>query len=191
MSTRLRTLRALLRSFSFVLLLLLVRPPLAASAAPDMNASLTRVLELTNIERSKVGAPPLKLSTELNSAAQAYSQVLASSDCFAHTCGPVPEMADRMGQAGYQNWTALGENIAAGYSTPEAVVAGWMGSPGHRDNLLSPSFSEIGLGLALGGGYGTFWTQDFGTRPTVAAAPAPEPEPEVANADEAPPAEDE
>jgi len=169
-----------------VFLLLLVNAPLRATAAPDMTASLQRVLDLTNVERKKVGARPLAVSTELNVAAQQYSQVLASSDCFAHTCGPVPEMSDRMGQAGYQNWTALGENIAAGYPTPEAVVAGWMGSQGHRDNLLSPNFAEIGIGLATGGGYGTFWTQDFGNRPNAAAAPASSIEPEVASSEEAP-----
>jgi len=169
-----------------VCLLLLVNAPLRVTAAPDMKASLQRVLELTNIERQKVGAPPLAVSTELNVAAQQYSQVLASTDCFAHTCGPVPEMAERMGQAGYQNWTALGENIAAGYPTPEAVVAGWMASQGHRDNLLSPNFAEIGIGLAIGGGYGTFWTQDFGNRPNAAAAPAPSFQPEVAISEDAP-----
>jgi len=181
MTTSHQTLRALLRGASLVLVLLVANTPIAASAAPDMNASLQRVLQLTNLEREKVGLASLKVSTELNVAAQTYSQVLASSDCFAHTCGPVPEMADRMGQAGYQNWTALGENIAAGYPTPEAVVAGWMASEGHRNNLLSPNYAEIGIGLATGGGYGTFWTQDFGNRPNAQAG-APE---------EATPAEDE
>src|SRR4029079_6309312 len=161
MTTSHQTLRALLRGASLVLVLLVANTPIAASAAPDMNASLQRVLQLTNLEREKVGLAPLKVSTELNVAAQTYSQVLASSDCFAHTCGPVPEMADRMGQAGYQNWTSLCENIAAGYPPREAVVAGWMASQGHRDNLLSPNFAEIGLGLAMGGGYGTIWTQEL------------------------------
>jgi uncharacterized protein YkwD len=169
-----RTLRTLLHSTSLVAVLLLVNAPMAATAAPDMNATLLRVLELTNQERQKVGAAPLAISTELNSAAQTYSQVLATTQCFAHDCGDVPEMADRMGRAGYQNWTALGENIAAGYPTPEAVVAGWMASEGHRNNLLSPNYAEIGIGLALGGGYGTFWTQDFGNRANASIALAPQ-----------------
>lgn len=174
--------------------LLLSHVPLAVAAA-DTDVSVARVLELTNIERQKVGAPPLVASSELTSAAQAYSVVLASSGCFAHTCGPVPDMADRLGQAGYQGWTAIAENIAAGYPTPEDVVAGWMASPGHRENLLSPRYTEIGIGLANGGGrYGTFWTQNFGTRRSIPQAappppappediavesPMPEPEPEV------------
>ena len=67
---------------------------------------------------------------------------------------------------GYAGWSAVGENIAAGYATPEDVVAGWMASPGHRANILSPNFSEIGIGVSAGGGqFGTYWTQEFGARP--------------------------
>jgi uncharacterized protein YkwD len=171
---------------------LLVLPAAPASAADlDTQATVARVLELTNIERQKVGVAPLSLSAELNTAAQEYSVVLASGSCFAHTCGPVPDMADRLGQAGYTEWTAIAENIAAGYPTPEAVVQGWMSSAGHRENLLSPAYHEIGIGVAVGGGrYGVFWTQDFGTRRFIPAPPAIEeaPPPVI---EEAPPVEEE
>ncbi len=173
------------------------QPAVVAAAGPETDAAVARVLELTNVERERVGVPPLALSTELTSAAQSYSVVLATSGCFAHTCGPVPDMAERVGEAGYQGWTAIAENIAAGYPTPEAVVAGWMSSPGHRANLLSPNYAEIGIGLATGGGrYGTFWTQDFGTRRFIPTPPAPapvevvepmaEPEPEAVPVEEEP-----
>ncbi|UBF24763.1 CAP domain-containing protein [Kovacikia minuta CCNUW1] len=62
-----------------------------------------------------------------------------------------------------------GENIAAGYSTPEQVVQGWINSPGHRANLLNPSYTELGIGyyyLANDTGsvnYKSYWTQDFGS----------------------------
>src|SRR5437660_1560261 len=102
------------------------------AAAPLDNTGdyIARVVDLTNQEREKAGLEPLNASAELQDAAQGYSEVLASSGCFEHTCGPVPNFADRDGQAGYTGWTALGENIAAGYDTPEDVVAGWMASPG-------------------------------------------------------------
>lgn len=182
--------------------LALGHPAVVGAAGPENDAAVARVLELTNIERQRVGVPALALSTELTDAAQTYSVVLATSGCFAHTCGPVPDMADRLGQAGYQGWTAIAENIAAGYPTPDAVVAGWMSSPAHRANLLSPNYAEIGIGLATGGGrYGTFWTQDFGTRRFMPSPPAPapvevvvepmpEPEPEMVPVDEEPPAEE-
>src|SRR5713101_5356030 len=107
---------------------------------------------------------------ELSDAAQEYSQVLATTGCFEHTCGPVPNFADRAGQSGYTGWSALGENIAAGFPSAEAVVTSWMNSPGHRANILSPNFTEIGIGMVNGGGkFGTYWTQEFGARPGVAS----------------------
>jgi uncharacterized protein YkwD len=145
-------------------LLLAVHP---AAAAPQDSASFAaRVLELTNIERQNAGLAPLAMNSQLTDAAQNYSEVLASTGCFEHTCGPVPNFVDRDVQAGYTGWTALGENIAAGFTTPEAVVAGWMASPGHRANILSPKFTEIGIGLVTASDqFGTYWAQEFGTRP--------------------------
>lgn len=165
----------------------LLIPTLPVSAAEyDVKASVSRVLELTNMERQRAGVAPLTLSSELTAAAQSYSQVLAETGCFAHTCGPVPNFTDRIGQAGYVDLTAAAENIGAGYPTPESVVDGWMNSAGHRANLLSPSYSEIGIGVATGGGqYGIFWTQDFGNRHFAAPPRAPEPaaEPEAPSED--------
>ena len=142
-----------------------VSASVAATEPADDGAFAERVVELTNAEREHAGLPPLELNAQLQDAAQAYSEVLASSGCFEHTCGPVPNFADRDGQAGYSDWTSLGENIAEGYPTPEAVVAGWMASPGHGANILSADFTEIGVGIAGGyGTFGTYWTEEFGSR---------------------------
>ncbi|NEP19230.1 MAG: hypothetical protein F6J97_20420, partial [Leptolyngbya sp. SIO4C1] len=64
---------------------------------------------------------------------------------------------------GYR-YEAIGENIAAGYSTPRAVFDGWMASSGHRANILSDRFSEIGFGSyrSPNSTYGTYWVQHFG-----------------------------
>src|SRR5579871_4126821 len=159
---------------SMALLLLSAHVALAApEQAPPSAASpvVSRVLDLTNAERTKVGAPPLTLSLELTVSAQSYSEVLASGDCFEHTCGPMPDFADRDTAAGYLGWTAIGENLAGGFSTPESVVAGWMASPGHRANILSVSFSEMGVGVASGSSrFGMCWTEEFGSRDDAAAA---------------------
>jgi uncharacterized protein YkwD len=139
-----------------------------AAAAPEDEPPeiASRVFDLTNVEREKAGLAPLVFSPELEQSAQSYSQLLASSGCFDHTCGPVPNFIDRDGFAGYTGWTALGENLAAGYATPEEVVAGWMGSPGHRDNILSPLYTEVGIGWAKGSGrFKWYWAQEFGARP--------------------------
>ena len=64
----------------------------------------------------------------------------------------------------------MAENIAAGYPTAEDVVSGWMNSPGHRANILSPKYTEVGVGVVNGEGkFGTYWAEEFGARPGVAA----------------------
>jgi uncharacterized protein YkwD len=130
-------------------------------AQPDTAG---QVVDLINSQRAAAGLPALATNPELGDAAQSYSQVLVATGCFDHTCGPVPDLSDRLGQAGYSDWETIGENIAAGYPTPDAVVNGWMSSPGHRSNILSPTYADVGIGLATGGEYGTYWTADFGTR---------------------------
>ena len=138
---------------------------------PSQASAVSRVLILTNAERNKAGLPPLVLSRDLQIAAQSYADVLASSGCFEHTCGPVPNLADRDALAGYAGWWSIGENLAGGYDTPESVMAGWMASPGHRANILSVTFTEIGVGLSNGSGqFHVYWDEEFGTRSSDATA---------------------
>ena len=166
-----------------------------AAAAPQDDAGITaRVLDLTNAERQKAGLPPLALNSQLGNAAHTYSQILAGTGCFEHTCGPVPDFGERDAQAGYTGWSTIGENIAAGYPTPEAVVSGWMASPGHRANILSSNYTEIGIGMVSGAGsFGTYWTQEFGSRPGAAVdfAPLPLPAGEASPADDGSAGDDE
>ncbi len=135
--------------------------PLPASAASD---EVAQVVALTNAERQKAGLQPLRPNDQLGAAAQGYAVVLATGECWAHTCGPEPDFAKRAAIAGYMGWSGLAENIAAGQRTPEAVVRSWMNSEGHRKNILNPSFSEIGVGVASGGRMGIYWAQEFGAR---------------------------
>jgi uncharacterized protein YkwD len=69
---------------------------------------------------------------------------------------------NRVRASGYVPFT-WGENIAAGYPTAAEAMAGWMSSEGHRDNILGPQFTEIGLGVVANARGDLFYTQDFGT----------------------------
>ena len=123
------------------------------------------VIALGNAERAKAGLAPLQRNTILVQAAQEYAGALAPGPCFAHTCGPVPALADRLARVGYTTWERIGENIAAGDLTAEAVMQGWMASPGHRANILKPEHQEIGVGVETGTGpYTIYWVQVFGAR---------------------------
>ncbi|MFF7381419.1 CAP domain-containing protein [Streptomyces griseoluteus] len=130
-------------------------PQPAATASGDV----ARVVELVNTERAKVGCSPVKLNSTLTKAAQDHSADMAAHNTMSHTGSDGSDPGSRITAAGYR-WSAYGENVAFGYATPEQVMAGWMNSPGHRENILNCSFKEIGVGLAQPGSY---WTQDFGT----------------------------
>ena len=89
--------------------------------------------------------------------ARTKSQDMRDKGYFSHTSPTYGSPFDMMKQFGISYRTA-GENIAMGYSTPQAVVTGWMNSPGHRANILNGAFTEIGVGYVQSGGY---WTQMF------------------------------
>ncbi|MGW7241512.1 CAP domain-containing protein [Streptomyces sp. NPDC054804] len=141
----------------------------AASAAPKPSSTpkatatasgvVARIVQLVNAERGKVGCSALTLNTTLSKVAQAHSEDMARHQNMSHTGSDGSSPGDRITSAGY-TWSAYGENVAYGYATPEQVMAAWMGSPGHKANILNCTFKEIGVGLAQPDSY---WTQDFGT----------------------------
>ncbi|MGW1652640.1 CAP domain-containing protein [Streptomyces atratus] len=137
--------------------------PAASTSTPEPAApasgAAARILTLVNSERSKAGCSPLTVNAKLTKAAQDHSADMASHRNMSHTGSDGSAPGDRITRAGYR-WSAYGENVAYGYTTPESVMAGWMDSPGHKRNILDCSFKEIGVGLAQPGSY---WTQDFGT----------------------------
>lgn len=132
---------------------------------PD-NTFAARVVALVNQERAAAGCQALQVDSRLASAATAHSLDMAVNDFFSHTGSDGSLPWDRMAAAGYVYSTA-GENIAAGYTTPEAVVDGWMKSSGHRANILNCAFTETGVGyvfLADDEGqvnYHHYWTHVF------------------------------
>ncbi|SOE16000.1 Uncharacterized conserved protein YkwD, contains CAP (CSP/antigen 5/PR1) domain [Streptomyces sp. 2323.1] len=132
-------------------------PSASASSAPASGAT-AQVVKLVNAERSKAGCSPLTVNAKLTKAAQDHSQDMADHKNMSHTGSDGSSPGDRITKAGY-SWSAYGENVAYGYSSPESVMQGWMTSPGHKRNILDCSFKEIGVGHAQPGDY---WTQDFG-----------------------------
>lgn len=142
---------------------------------PTASAALEdQVVELVNRERARgadcgsygryAAAGPLTMEPHLRCAARYHSLWMAETGIFSHDSPGGDLGADawsRMSNAGFTG-AAVGENIAAGYGTAAAVIAGWMDSDGHCANIMSPSATLIGVGYVAGGSYGSYWTQDFG-----------------------------
>jgi uncharacterized protein YkwD len=120
-----------------------------------------QILNLVNEERAKVGADPLQINEQLDQAADLHTQDQASINTLSHTGSNGSNSADRILNTGYQ-YSTTGENVAVGYPDAEAVMAGWMASDGHRENILNPSFEELGVGYSVGEDGSAYWTQDFG-----------------------------
>ena len=147
------------------------------STWPAARADLAGgVLALINAHRATVGAPALVTSTSLTAAAVWKARHMAMYQYMAHD-DPAPPVArstlDRIAACGYTGG-GWGENIAYGYPTPQAVVAGWLGSPGHRANIEQRGFLSTGIGAAVASNGAVYWAQTFGTIDgrLTAAAPA-------------------
>ncbi len=129
---------------------------------PDgLSADERELLALVNQERAAAGVPTLRAHPKLMRAARAHSANMARQGQLNHTLdGKGP--GERIAELGYAS-SGWGENVAAGQRTPAEAMASWMGSPGHRGNILNPSFTEVGLGVARDTNGGAYWTQVFGT----------------------------
>lgn len=128
---------------------------------PSIDSSVTEyeteVVRLVNKERTSRGLSPLTQNWELSRVARYKSQDMKDKKYFSHISPTYGSPFEMMRSFGISYKTA-GENIAKGYSTPSAVVNGWMNSSGHRANILNSSFKEIGVGYVPEGNY---WTQMF------------------------------
>ena len=116
-----------------------------SSQVPDPGEDdvVAEVIRLVNVERAKQGLSALKTNDAITKAAQTRADELLQ--LFDHTRPDGRSCFTALGEAGV-SYRAAGENIAMGYPTPEAVVNGWMNSPGHRANILNRSFTTIGVG---------------------------------------------
>jgi uncharacterized protein YkwD len=137
------------------------------SGLRDAERTRAAMLAQVNALRRKAGATPLKMSKDLQQAAQAHAQDMLARGYFAHKSPSGTSVRERSRAAGYE-WRTIGENIAEGQTSVQEVMTTWMNSKGHRENILNPHFRDLGIGLVLGksraGEYRVIWVQNFGKR---------------------------
>lgn len=146
--------------------------PPAATQAAEVQA---RVLALVNEARARpqrcgtqafAAAPPLRLNPTLYGLASAHAGEMARYNYFSHTGRDGSTVDGRATRAAYP-WRTIGENIAAGQMTADTVVQGWINSPGHCANIMSPAFREMGAAFVVNtqSSQGIYWAQVFGATP--------------------------
>src|SRR5262245_20219319 len=144
----------------------LVASPAVLSQETSTNkltAEEKEILTLTNAARKEYQLPPLIINATLLKSAREHSANMAKQNKMSHTLDDKSPY-DRLRTAGYV-FQAAGENIASGDSAVslKEIFQGWMNSEGHRKNILSSSYLEIGLGIAESGEQ-KYYTQVFGNR---------------------------
>ena len=107
------------------------------------------------------GRPPLAVSATLGAAARTHAEDMRDRDYFDHVNPEGKGPGSRARAQGYPSGF-VGENIAAGYPSAAAAMAGWIDSDGHRDNMLYGAYGAVGIGMARGGSWRYYWVQDFG-----------------------------
>lgn len=139
----------------------------------DKEAVTQQVLVLVNQARSAsrrcgsqryAATSPLRLNGVLIKAAQLHADDMARHERMQHAGSDGSSPAQRITRQGYR-WKAVGENVAAGADNAAEVVAGWLTSPGHCANIMSPRFTEMGVAFAVNprDDYAVYWAQSFAT----------------------------
>ncbi|MCQ6558792.1 CAP domain-containing protein [Paenibacillus mendelii] len=127
----------------------------------DSESSVNQeIVRLVNEERAKQGLAPLTENSELSRVALFKSQDMRDQGYFSHDSPSYGSPFDMM-RAFHIDYSYAGENIAAGQTDAQDVMNAWMNSPGHRENIMSPNFTEIGIGYCTGGKMNHYWTQQF------------------------------
>ncbi|BCB02063.1 SafA/ExsA family spore coat assembly protein [Bacillus sp. KH172YL63] len=116
-----------------------------------------RVTELANAEREKNGLPPLRLDPALSRVALTKSCDMRDRGYFSHKSPAYGTPGDML-KASRIPFSDATENIAAGQSTPEEAIGEWMESPVNRKQILTGSYTHLGVGYCRGGAYESYWT---------------------------------
>ena len=151
---------------------LVVATPFSPPTLQDAPQVDSRVLALINAARAKPrkcgsqsfpAVGPLRLSALLTQAALAQAQDMAAHEHFEHIGTDGSSPADRVTRTGYK-WLNVAENIAAGASTADDVVNGWLESPGHCANIMGAPYTEMGIAYVVDARTkaGIYWSQVFG-----------------------------
>jgi hypothetical protein len=113
------------------------------------NIDVNQILVLTNEERAKLGLEPLQANEKLNQAALAKAQHMFNEQYWAHTSPDGLAPWSFIKETGYV-YKYAGENLARDFDTTREMLVAWMNSPTHKENIINPNFTQIGLAVVNG-----------------------------------------
>lgn len=121
----------------------------SSSSAPSKSATATakEILAILNAARAKAGCGPLKINSKLMAAAKTHATNMATKNFFGHANKDGSKFSKRVKKQGYK-YKRVAENIAAGQSSARQVAYDWLGSSGHRKNILDCKLKDTGVAVA-------------------------------------------
>jgi uncharacterized protein YkwD len=137
------------------------REPDGATRSPSRAIS-SRLVDLTNIERTRAGLDELRPNAALDRAARIQADQLAAAGRLDHTVrgADYPRLEDRLAAAGYA-WRTIGENLAFGQGNVATAIETWMRSDSHRANILNGEFTEVGAAQSVDRNGRPYYVQVF------------------------------
>lgn len=140
-------------------------PLVVENDVPESFLTEKGIIEQTNVQRVKNNLPPLIATSYLNLSADLKTEDMLKRQYFSHISPTGEGVADLVEKVAYE-YVVLGENLALGnFENDQVLVEAWMGSLGHRENILNPNFTEIGVSVQKGDYKGEevwFAVQHFG-----------------------------
>ncbi|MFI6447145.1 sigma-70 family RNA polymerase sigma factor [Kitasatospora sp. NPDC050543] len=136
-------------------------PTPSATPTRETPTPERQLMDLINAERAKVGCAPLRIDPRLHTAAQKQSEDMVARNFYDHTNPDGVRPDGRITAAGYR-WSAWGENLDRGPSSPAVVLKQWMDNGIHQTNMLDCAYRDAGVGVAPQGQNGLAWTLDLG-----------------------------
>jgi uncharacterized protein YkwD len=138
------------------------REPVACVMPDAAERMADQVLQLVNLERVAAGLAPVVENPILAQVAGDYACRMIENNFFAHEDPYNGYRAGDRALAAKYRFYLIGENLAAGHETPAQAMREWMNSATHREVVLDPRWSEVGIAVRTGGEYGIYWVQEFG-----------------------------
>lgn len=133
------------------------------SSASQVSETAKETARLVNIERAKAGLSALVIDGQLSKIATIKAEDMSKNNYFAHTSPTYGSPWDMASTLGY-SYRSFGENIAYGQPSPAEVVKAWMDSPGHKANILSKSYTNIGAGFTKNSQGRIYWVHMFSSK---------------------------
>lgn len=139
--------------------------PKQVTPAPSQSVDIYKLWQLTNQDREKAGLQPLKLNEKLSRVSEARCADMVKQNYYAHV-NPQGLTPQNFITNGGLKWNMSGENLAAGSYTAETVNTGWLNSPEHKENIMYPQYTDMGIAVCHSSnsaifGAGTIILEDF------------------------------